>query len=301
MIIRTPIYNEMPWTPFFLKHLLEYDCPIFIGEGASDVFHGSPRSTDGSLELITRFAEVWKDRVTVIPHDYSQRGKSHDKYRPRELIKKQIWDSLVDGEWMINLAADNFYSSDGIRKLKDIIREVSKNKKIYNILTEMKVFMFNFNTTIIRPNIGLCGWWYSLWPCIYKKNSEYTMVVGDELLYAISHGTVRHGNRIGMIRDKFELRKIQREFKTDNPHLYITKEITNFHYKGLKPLYKSKARQKKSVFEHVKNFPLEHEDLIKYEGLHPKVLDTHPWRKIDDCRKVESSFDYRDFMYLVEK
>ena len=49
MIIYTPIYNEMPWTPYFLKHLLEFDCPLIIGEGASESRQqDNDRSCDGS-------------------------------------------------------------------------------------------------------------------------------------------------------------------------------------------------------------------------------------------------------------
>jgi len=300
MILYTPIYNEMPWTPFFLNHLLEYDCPIFIGEGASEVIYDkNPRSTDGSLELITRFAEKWKDRVTVINHDYSQRRKgASGKFRPRELVKMQVWNQAVNGEWIIGLSPDNFYSSEDIRKLKKIIQEVSREKEIYNILTNMKVFVFNFRTIITRPIIGLCGWWYNLWPFIYKKNPDYIMIPGDELLYEVANSTGR--NRRGMIKDKFEIRDLQAKLKANNPHLYIAKEITNFHYKGLKFLYKYKHRQKKHIFEHIKSFPLVHEHLIEYEGSHPKVLDGHPWKKVVDCRKIKTAFNYKDFLYLIE-
>lgn len=274
MIIHTSIYNEMPWVPFFLEHLLEFDCRIVIGEGASDVVQfENERSSDGSLEIINAFVDKWNDRVTLIPHKYTGSSKS------REDVKMYVWSCLEFDEWMFGLAPDNFYIPEDISRLKKICNE--KNNGIYTLLTGMKVFAFNFHTIVTKPNVkGLTKGWYRLWPCIWRKNYEYIQTVGDELLRQASH----------------RARKLV-TFRVQNSGLpkgvLLREDITNFHYKAVKHRYTREKRFGEEDADAFSKHSLTASYLKKYNGEHHPILDNHPWRYVKDCRRQNDKVNWR--------
>ena len=49
------------------------------------------------------------------------------------------------------------------------------------------------------------------------------------------------------------------------------------------------------------NYPLITNDLKTYNGPHPKILDTHPWRYTKDSRKEKPEFNWQDYIDLVTK
>jgi hypothetical protein len=293
MKIFTPIYNEMPWTPFFLRHLLDYDCPIVIAEGAADTIqNGSPRSTDGSLEIIKEFVRQWRDRVSLYYHNRKLIKKRNEPFRdrrPKWHIKYfKCWETLSDGELMVALAPDNFFTLEGIKRLKEIERE-NEFKDYYHILPYMKVFTYNFHTIVENPTEGICGPWFNLWPCIYRKNPEWIITIGSELLMQL-------GTRRPLIAPSIQ-RHLDRGFK----HAIILPDIINFHYKGVKKLESRIKRFGTDTANKWLHYPLDIPELKIYNGNHPTILDKHPWRHTVDCRLESDNFDWREFLYLVQR
>ena len=293
MIIYTPIYNEMPWTPYFLRHLLEFDCPIMIAEGAAEIkFNNSDRSTDGSWELIKLFAERWSDRVTIDLHDYNlnDHGSTRmTRMMPRETIKIKIWDEAQLNEWIVGLSPDNIYNRSDIKKIKQACKESDKDE--YLLMTAQQVFCFNFNTVIIRPIQSICGPWVSLWPCIWRKNNEFIQVLGDELLKSSKSANYLSPPAIQQIP---ETQKIK--------HIIIRKDISQFHYKAVKKYTLRTLRYGgKEKAERFLNHPLHSNDLKQYNGKHPSILDSHPWRYVKDCRTENPEFNWKDYIDLVTK
>jgi hypothetical protein len=291
MIIYTPIYNEMPWTPFFLKHLLEYDCPIIICEGASTTIqNGNCRSWDGSWEIIKAFAERWKDRVQIRLHNYDLKKNNfyvNEKY-PREKLKVDIWNELPDKEWMVGLSPDNFYMPHDIKKLKD---EFSCSNDYVTLLTGMRVFVFNFKTVITHAIPTLCGPWVNTWPCIWKKNDTFFLNSKSELMIDPSTDGVLVGTN-------------ERPANPDNlKFIHFRKDIMQFHYKGVKPFYNrfqrfsgNEEKIKRYMNQSVSKEPTFFET---YDGEHHLLLDGHPYRKILDARTDMTCFKWEDFIHIV--
>jgi hypothetical protein len=285
------MYNEMPWTPFFLRHLLDFDCPIFIGEGASESKqNNNDRSTDGSWELIRLFMTRWSDRVKVYLHDYTlntQTGGRKNFLIPRENIKMKVWNEAADDEWIIGLSPDNIYRHSDVKKIKDACDDAAKDD--YMLMTGQRVFAFNFQSVTPNATYGLCGGWTNLWPCIWRKNNEYVQFLGDELLKHC--GTMTH----------LATPDVQDLPRGEScPHVIFRKDIKQFHYKNVKKhtnrVQRFGSELGAQIFD---KFDLTDPALIKYTGSHPSVLDNHPWRYTLDCRKEKPNFDWRDFTDLV--
>lgn len=300
MITYTPMYNEMPWTPFFLRHLLDFDCPIHIGEGASEARQfDNDRSVDGSFELLQLFAERWKDRVTVYYHDYNMNDHGPQRktwLRPRSIIKHQIWDNLKNGDWMIGLAPDNIYSQSDIQKIKKILNNAEDND--YLLMTGQRVFHFNFRKYANRMIPGICGAWTQFWPCIWRKNSEYILESGDELLK-------HHSTNIHLVLSKTQGDFLNSKLDENSyiyKHVIFAPKIKQFHYKNVKKYTNRVQRfgsdEKAMAFN---TFPIDDEALSNYKGTHPSILDTHPWRHVEDCREEPAEFDWREYVDLVTK
>jgi hypothetical protein len=281
----------MPWTPFFLKSLLEFDCPIIIGEGASESRQmDNDRSYDGSWELIQLFAKRWKDRVTIHKHDYTlntQTGNRTNFTRPREQIKQKVWNEADNGEWIIGLSPDNIYFKKDIKKIKTAIKYAEDDH--YLLMTGQRVFCFSFTRVITQPVKKLCGGWTTLWPCIWRKNNEYVLMLGDELLK--HHASCRH----------LCLPDIQNN-PNGNRNILIRKDIKQFHYKNVK---KHSNRVQRFGSERITKtfdtYPLDGKYIKKYDGDHPTILDNHPWRYVIDCRTQKPDFNWKQFTDLVTK
>lgn len=292
MKIFSPIYNEVPWTPFFLKHLLEYDCPIVIAEGAADTIQkNKERSTDGSLELILEFADKWSDRVELYYHNRKLIPKDHP-FGPRipkwHIKYHKCWETLKHGELMLALAPDNYYTPEDIAKLKEIERD-PKYKGCYHICTAMRVFVYSFDCLIDQREPGLCGPWYNVWPCIYRKNHNWILVPGSELLM----------HRID--RRPLVGPSIQSNPEAVRKEVAYFPDIINYHYKGVK-LYDSRLKRFGGVLaKKWHNYPLKGGVLKGYSGPHPKVLDDHPWRNSNDCRLARQRFNWKDYIHLVQR
>jgi hypothetical protein len=292
MKIFTPIYNEMPWTPFFLRHLLEYDCPIVIAEGAADTIQNrNERSSDGSLELIREFADQWSDRVELYYHNRKLIPKDHPfgARIPKWHIKYyKCWETLKNGELMLALAPDNYYTTEDIAKLKKIEKD-PEYRKCFHICTFMRVFIYSFEFMIEQREPGLCGPWYKVWPCIYRKNPNWVLVPGSEILMA-------QGSRRPLISPG-----IQNNMYVERPYTAMLPDIVNYHYKGVK-LYDSRLKRfGGALARRWHRYPLRGGVLKMYDGPHPKTLDDHPWRDATDCRVARQRFNWKDFLHLVQR
>ena len=295
MIIYTPCYNEMPWTPYFLRHLLDFDCPIIISEGASESRQkNSDRSWDGSWELIQMFQKRWKDRVTVVLHDHSLSMPDNRKSltRPRAMAKLKVWNDAPEGEWIVGLATDNFYRKSDIEKIKQACKDATDND--YLLMTGQRVFNFNFKTTAIQKIAELCGAWLSLWPCIWRKNQHYVLTsTGDELLKDNANNYLVTANSQNAL-------KANPNYSIE--HVIFRPDIEQFHYKNVKKytnrVQRLGSKEKAIIF---KNYALDGEGLKLYDGTHPSILDTHPWRHVKDCRMENPIFDWRDYTNIILK
>ena len=303
VVIYSPIYNEMPWTPYFLKSLLEWDCPIVIAEGAADTIQrNNERSTDGSLELIKMFADEWKDRVSLYYHKYHWGGnaKSTLTKRQRRLPKAKIkidvvWKQMLEvGDWMVGLAPDNYYNKADTQKFKNLLLKIKPQDEICSVLTGTKVFNYSFKNLVASPIKGICGSWIKYWPCTYKKNPKWVLIVGDELL--------RHSktNSTRLVSPECQWYGNYR-----NSYVKIADNLTNFHYKGVKMLYTSEKRLGSQRARRWMNLSMgvsKNRSCHRiYTGPHPEVLDDHPWRHVEDCRKDQQDFNWKDFTHLVRK
>jgi len=280
----------MPWTPFFLKHLLDYDCPIVIGEGASDVVQfKNPRSSDGSLELINLFAVSWPDRVSVFPHSLSDRSKKKGRAgrnRPKHMAKMFAMSKLSLGDWMVGLAPDNYYRREQIPQLKRAL--VSAAPQFVTAYTGMRVFAYSFKTLVTARMTGVCGPWLSLWPCIYRRDEQFGLRCGNELIANMKTRRILGGSTL------------QANLKIKRKHVLMLPGIKNFHYKSVKTLANRRRRLKSQYSEWFKMTGVGH-GFRPYEKEHPSVLDLHPWRNVPDCRKAPQKWNWEDFAHLVER
>ena len=91
--------------------------------------------------------------------------------------------------------------------------------------------------------------------------------------------------------------------KNIQKHVLIRGDIKQFHYKSLKKASTrlQRFRGQKGQLKLYMTHPLICDVFRKYSGPHPQILDDHPWRNTEDCRREDPNFEWQNFIYLVEK
>ncbi|MCB2186275.1 MAG: hypothetical protein KQJ78_07650 [Deltaproteobacteria bacterium] len=268
------IYNEMPWTPFFLRHLLEYNCPIVISEGAPQVFPEHPRSHDGTLDLVRDFAAAHRDRVTLF-----ETTPEFD----RRHVEQTIWHEMLrPGELYMGTGADNYLHPETIREIRTVMEDPG-NGHVYQFMPRMLNFVFNFRTVVHRPMAGLCGWWVDWWPCIYRRNEEYQLKFGNELMFNAEGACLATPHMLA----RGEV----------SEHVMLRRDLTMFHYRGVKGAMGRRVRFGVEGDQAWREHPLTAPYLGGYAGPHPKLLDKHPFRWVKDCREVPQEYSTADWRW----
>jgi len=257
------VYNEVDWIGFAIDQALMMCDEILIGEGSMFVsFPDIPaRSDDGTLDIISDKRRQYPRKIKTF-----NLLREDENYRLNMAASFNYALTFCEiGDYFINIDADGFFADKWIIKANELMAE----NKVDLISVYSNVFAFGFKWRI-DFNCGM-----AVIPKIRKKTKE---------LYFIPN--TRH--------------------KGTGENQIISSGVNFYHYMWLKPRTRLLIRMRTSgrypnmvgwFNEYWDKFNLEdggfypgyHRDfnLYRYEGDHPSVLDNHPWRHIEDIRKVE--------------
>ena len=258
------VYNEVNWVGYQIDQAVRMCDKLIIVEGSQfAAFDDVPaRSTDGTLDIINDKLKEYSDKVVL---EYTIRENKN--YRQNQCANfNKVVSMCTNGDHFIYFDADEFFTEGFIEEANALMKE----GKVDFLDTEQYVFAFSFNWLI---NIQPAG----------RHGRHVFYKVTDELKFAPTHRPLNIG---------------------PNKIVKNTKDI--FHYTWVRPTSRVRTRMKTSGFvpgmlewfnkywdniELVENKPQPSHlgttfTLTRYDGEHPPILDNHPWRHVEDVRRV---------------
>lgn len=255
------VYNEYEWVGYQIDDSMRLCDKILITEGSqfagfSDI---SERSNDGTLDIIHDKMKEYPNRIQL---NYTIR--KHDNYRRNQAANfNRALVVCGNNKYFIPIDADEFWFDKKIDEVKEIL-DTDK----YDLIKILGIdFAFSFKWQLLIKNNPLKR------SFIYKTNPNMHFVP-----------THQHRN-VG-------------------PKQIETKGIFFHHYKWVKQIERMRIRHETSNFvpgmmewfnknwdkielkNATYNFYLGKFKLKKFNGKHPEILDNHPWKDVEDVRRL---------------
>lgn len=252
------VYNEANWVGFAIDQAMMLCDKLLIIEGSQFVsFADIPeRSDDGTLDIINDKRKQYLSKIEVI-----NTIRKHKNYRHNQCVNFNLaLDYCEIGDYFISFSADEFYPNNTIDEMNRLMDE----GKMDHFISKMLSFGFSFK------------WTFS----VHERTPIYKKV--PSLLFYPTCKAVGFGSMA-----------------------MTSKEIFSHHYTFVKPRERMRLRMRTSgmyegmlewfdanwdkvelsdgaTFKYIhKSFILE-----RYNGPHPPILDDHPWRHVEDIRRI---------------
>lgn len=255
------VYNEINWIGYAIDQAMNFCDELIVCEGSQFIaFPDIPkRSDDDTLDIVADKTKQYPGRIKII-----NTIRKHNNYRFNQCANFNLGlDYCNMGDYFIHLDADEFFTDEWIAETNEIMRE---GKADY-IKALGYGFAFGFRWRIdfgeIQPRA-----------VIVKKT--------EGLYFKPTHHYVNPGK-----------------------NMITIPRIGHYHYYWLKPRGRMRMRMRtSSMYPNMlkwfdtnwDNFKLEDSKeypcyignfiLHKYEDRHPSILDDHPWKDVDDIRKL---------------
>jgi len=257
------VYNETPWVAFAIDQAMTLCDELLICEGSQFVAYPDipERSNDGTLDIIADKKKQYSGRIKVM-----NTVRVHSNYRRNQCTNFNIaLNHCKVGDYFIQLDADIYFMNDCISWINSLMTQ----EPFDVLILKEQLFTYSFYWEMIIYSNTFC-------PVIYRKTPEFKFIP--------THRARNVGEKV---------------IKTD-------KQIM-FHYTWVKPRARVEIRQRTSKryreMEKWFNKSWDNIELIdgkaypcwanmtltlkRYNGKHPEILDNHPWRHIEDVRKIK--------------
>lgn len=253
-------FNEIDWVGYAIDQAAKICDRVIVCEGSqfASFPHIPERSDDGTLDVIQDKKKEYSDLITV-----QNTARSHPNYRQNQCINfNTALNSCNKGDYFIPLDVDEYYRDSFLVEINALMSE----GKVDHVHAKGYAYGFSFKWRI-------AGMW----------SKDVLFKVVDGFKFIPTHKPSSPGtNRV------------------------INTEENIFHYTWLKPKSRMRIRMETSNFhpgmlkwfdnnwdkiELINNksqlsYKGTHFTLEQYEGDHPSVLDNHPWRHVEDIRKI---------------
>ena len=258
------VYNEIDWINYAIEHALKLCDKLIIIEGSQfSSFKNIPeRSNDGTLEIIHKWFDEYPKEIELI-----NTIRKNPNYRENQASNfNLVLKKCEKGDYLIPLDADEFY----FKYIKKII-EITEEGKIDYLISTGPNFAFSFNWRLILSSADL-----KYKQTLFKKNNK--------LKFVKTHKPVKHGPN--KVVDESGDCLVHYKWVRPYERMFI-RHLTSGFYDNMVDWF-DKNWNKIDLKENKKyNYYGGYFYLEKYDGPHPKILDSHPWRLIEDIRKKD--------------
>lgn len=253
-----PLFNEVNWASFAIDQGMILCDKLLIIEGSQFVaFPDIPeRSDDGTLDIISDKQKQYPKKIEIL-----NTIRKHRNYRLNQCANCNVAVTHCEiGDYMVLLPADVFYLDGFLDKANQLM----KDGRMDSLAVESLRFVFGFK------------WSFGTQP------SQLIVKKTPGLRFRPTSRPVG----FGLAEVSFA-------------------RISCHHYTWVKPRARMRIRMRTSGFykgmlewfdEHWDNIELGEGKTLKfvhkswilrrYNGKHPSILDDHPWRHIEDIRRI---------------
>jgi len=258
------VYNEVNWIGFAIDQAMKMCDKVIVTEGYQH--KASPgisiRSDDGTLDILSSKARQYAERLELL-----------DTIRKHGVIRKNqcanfncVLDRCALGDYFLILDADEFFTDEWIDAANDLMKEGKAD----------------LITTTDAHTFGISFKWCIIFGTDAEKKAEIIVKKIEGFKFRPSHKISGAGrNKINISGGRF--------------HYMWVKSAKRMQLKMRVGMYKGMAEWLKEDW-----LTLKPEDgkeyecyngqpfvLRRYNGAHPSILDDHPWRNVEDIRRLE--------------
>ncbi len=280
-----PVYEEADWVRWAVEGIIDFVDELVIAEGYQGPtwhFEGC-RSKDGTINIIKELAKKY-DKITLTecqPRVHVLNGKAathNHALRVSKLIKKADWYMICD--------ADEFYSG----KQKEAIREVLETTMQDAFEVDARCFFYNFKNFIY---VSLNRFFRVTEGMFFKPGQFPHYANGQEYQCNASEILLKDGPMFHYSFTKRPCCEIKRrvmEYCAVQRYRWVFDWIDQVYLQwtqeNAEEIYELNRRRFNGQGGILFNGACDAQKLQVYEGKHPKVMDDHPYRHIEDIRKI---------------
>lgn len=226
-------------------------------------------STDGTCEYIETIKELPKLRV----QNFNFSGRYDKVQRAIRLEAPKVSEFYEKGNWIFHWDDDVFFFRHDLQKMRRIMEQTNYD----SLSMQVRHFFYNFRFNIKQNDPG---WLFRIVEGAalkgisrhyYSNGMQYSTVQLEGNMVAFHYGHVKRSERM-------KARWVMSVEKGANISKTRFEKWMGVSWDNDEDIYKSKEVMHKL---------LDGGEFNVYNGAHPEILDNHPWRYIDDVRKVK--------------
>jgi len=261
-------WNNIEFFKRSFVQALEFCDELIVVEGCHSRQYPK-HSTDGTCEYIKKIQNLPK----LVVRDFSWENKRYDKVQ--RILRQQFpAESTLykPGNWVFHWDDDLFFFNEDLPKIKYAMEHSKEDALEFN----SRYFIYNFRFNCLRRSGIYCyritdGLKYRyLMTALYADGRRYSIRKLDDIT-AFHYGCVKKPERQ-------RARWVMSVEKGSKASITRYDKWINVSWKQDEDIFKSENIIKDLTAGDVVNI---------YKGEHPEVLVGHPWRNINDVRKIK--------------
>ena len=268
-------WNNIEFLKLSLRQALGFCDEVVVAEGChSQQF--PRRSTDGTVEYLKSISHP---KLKVLDIDYKERGLEGRRYDDVQCqvfnIINSSFDSWKPGSWIVQWDDDIFWFEEDLKRIKETL-ETTKHDRIQ---FKERRFTYNFRfNSLAKWSLPFDritdGCYYKPIARLYYKNGvSYKSNIKQIDVTAFHYTSVK-------IPERMDARWVMSVEKGTGD------SVSRFEkWMGVKWENDGDFLRYKDTMAFI--FSVSPDDVNIYDGKHPEVLDSHPWRYIKDVREVK--------------
>ncbi len=283
-----PVYEEADWVKYAVEGIIDFVDELVIAEGyQGPAWHfGSCRSKDGTIDILEKLARKY-DKITLTqcqPRGHVLRGKAATHNHVLKVSKR-----IKDADWYMICDADEFYTE---KQKESLLRDLVNTEFDLNLVNAM-MFFYNFKF-FISQSLGrfirvIDGMFFKPGQFPYYANGKpYNDNSSKDSTKLLSNAPMYHYSFVK--RPSQEIKRRIMEYCATQRERYVFDWIEQVFLRWSPENSEEIYSLNKKLFNGDGIFfdgAGDNQKLKEYKGEHPENLDSHPFRNLDDVRKVE--------------
>jgi|GEM_PF-6380406 len=268
-------WNNLEFFKLSLKQALDFCDEVIVVEGCHSNQYPK-HSTDGTVEYLNSLKHP---KLKVLNIDYKKNGLERQRYDRVQCrifsIINNSFESWQPGNWIIQWDDDIFWFDDDLKKIRKTLETTNYDK----IKFKQRKFTYNFRFSSLTTG-GIpfdritSGCYYTPIANIHYKGGALYSINQKELDITTFHYTLIKRP------ERMNARQVMSIEKGTSTSIGRFKKWMEIEWRNDEDFLK----QKDAVAFTLGTNP---HDVYVYNGKHPEILDSHPWRYIEDVRKIK--------------
>lgn len=280
-----PVYEEADWVEWAVEGIIDFVDELIIAEGyQGPAWHfGTCRSQDGTIDIINRLAEKY-DKI-ILTQCQSRRhvlsGKAATHNHALKISRK-----IREADWYMICDADEFYSDEQKAALRKELGSADRDSLHVN----SRYFFYNFKHFIYMP----LGRFFRVTEGMFFKPGQFPHYAdGRPYESAPSYLLLKDAPMFHYSFVKRPAAEIKRRIME-----YCAVQRYKWVFDWIDQVYMQWSEKRAEEIYELNRIRFngqggiffdgahEAQRLQVYNGEHPGLLDDHPYRQIEDIRKI---------------